>query len=249
MNKENNKKVAGVCSTNSMITALAVLVAIAAVFYAGMMHGKNNMLAGDIGGGGTDTAGTDTYNPPAPAYAEIYRSLAKDAGLSKTQIEECLAPGSAAQQTVDQHIDDAQKMGVNGTPGSFLVNTKTSAVQSIPGALPVAEVEKLLQEVMNQEGVTAEGADLSLLQIRDNDIVRGNNDILLIEYSDYECPFCQRFHGTAQTLVDTNQVAWVYRHLPLPFHATAKDGAIIGECVRIHKGMEAAWRYTDGVFK
>ena len=118
--------------------------------------------------------------------------------------------------------------------------------------MPVTEVENLLQKVVNQDEVSeasAENADLSLLQIHENDIIKGSNDVLLIEYSDYECPFCQQFHGTAQALVDSGKVAWVYRHLPLPFHATAKEGAIIGECVRINKGTKAAWAYTDGVFR
>ena len=90
--------------------------------------------------------------------------------------------------------------------------------------------------------------DLDILAIRLGDAVRGRGDVLLVEYSDYECAFCQQFHGTAQALVDSGKVAWVYRHLPLPFHATAKDGAIIGECVKKHRGSDAFWIYTDGVF-
>ena len=95
------------------------------------------------------------------------------------------------------------------------------------------------------EGVTP---DLSVLAIQKTDAVRGSGDVVLIEYSDYECPFCQRFHPTAQALVDNGEVAWVYRHLPLPFHPTAKDGAVIGECVKQHRGANAFWQYTDGVF-
>ena len=229
-----------------MITALAVLIAIAAVFFAGMMYAKSKTTVSNAGG-------SAPAEPTLPSPAELYRSLAKDAGLSDTQVEECLAPGSIAQSTVDQHMGEAQRMGVNGTPGSFLVNTKTNAVRSIPGALPLTEVERLLGEISSDDAASEEqlpeGADLELLQIRENDIVKGDADILLIEYSDYECPFCGRFHPTAQALVDSGKVKWVYRHLPLPFHPTAKDGAAIADCVRINKGMRAAWNYTDGVFK
>ena len=44
--------------------------------------------------------------------------------------------------------------------------------------------------------------------------------VTLIEYSDFECPFCKRFHDTAKRLVDASegQVNWVYRHFPLGFH-------------------------------
>ena len=246
MNEKNKKQPTSSCNTNSMITALAVLIAIVAVFFAGMMYAKSKTTVSDAGG-----SVPAELTPPSPT--ELYRSLAKDAGLSDTQVEECLAPASDAQKTVIQHMNDAQKMGVNGTPGSFLVNTKTNAVRSIPGALPITEVERLLEEISNDDTASEEqlpeGADLSLLQVRENDIVKGNADILLIEYSDYECPFCGQFHPTAQALADSGKVKWIYRHLPLPFHPTAKEGAIIGDCVRIHRGMRAAWTYTDGVFK
>ena len=229
-----------------MITALAVLIAIAAVFFAGMMYAKSKTTVSDAGG-------SVPTEPAQPSPADLYRALAKDAGLSNTQVEECLAPGSVAQNTVDQHMGEAQRMGVNGTPGSFLVNTKTNAVRSIPGALPLSEVERLLEEISgdtaSSEEQLPEGADLSVLQIQENDITKGDADILLIEYSDYECPFCGRFHPTAQALADSGKVTWVYRHLPLPFHPTAKDGAVIADCVRINKGMRAAWTYTDGVFE
>ena len=55
----------------------------------------------------------------------------------------------------------------------------------------------------------------------EGDHVRGPKDakVLLIGYSDLECPFCKSFHSTAQQIVDEfeGQVAWVYRHFPLPF--------------------------------
>ena len=86
------------------------------------------------------------------------------------------------------------------------------------------------------------------LSVRDTDAPRGDGPFLLIEYSDYECPFCKQFHPTVQTLVEGGDVTWIYRHLPLPFHETADEGAAIAECVRIHKGDTAFWTYTDAVF-
>ena len=85
--------------------------------------------------------------------------------------------------------------------------------------------------------------------VRAEDAPKGNGPYLLIEYSDYECPFCKRFHPVVQQLVDDGEVTWIYRHFPLEeIHPTADEGALIGECVRIHKGARAFWTYTDSVF-
>ena len=87
-----------------------------------------------------------------------------------------------------------------------------------------------------------------VFSIRDTDVPRGSGPILLIEYSDFECPFCQQFHPTAKALVADGSVTWVYRHLPLDFHPTAFDGAVISACVQQRLGGKAFWDYTDAVF-
>jgi len=82
-----------------------------------------------------------------------------------------------------------------------------------------------------------------------DDHLRGNKnpDIVLIEYSDVECPFCKRFHPTAKEMIakDAN-VAWVYRHFPLNFHdPLATKEAIATECVAKIGGEEKFWKYLD----
>ena len=86
------------------------------------------------------------------------------------------------------------------------------------------------------------------LAIRGSDVVQGAGEILLIEFSDYECPFCKRFQKTVHELVANGEVMRVYRHLPLDFHETAREGAVIAECVRMHSGSNAFWSYTDNVY-
>ena len=90
--------------------------------------------------------------------------------------------------------------------------------------------------------------DSEVFSVRKNDVTRGEGDVLLIEYSDFECGFCKRFHPVVQSLVDSGEVTWVYRHLPLSFHDTADEAAKIADCARINRGADAFWQFTDSVF-
>ena len=75
--------------------------------------------------------------------------------------------------------------------------------------------------------------------------------ITLVEYSDFECPFCKRFHPTAKQLVDQSggKVNWVYRHFPLEFHNPgAQKQADASECAGKLGGNEAFWRYSELIY-
>ena len=86
----------------------------------------------------------------------------------------------------------------------------------------------------------------------DQDHYKGSKSakITLIEYSDFECPFCQRFHPTAQQAVDEygGDVNWIYRHFPLSFHANAQKEAEAAECAGEQGGDDKFWEYTDLIF-
>jgi protein-disulfide isomerase len=75
--------------------------------------------------------------------------------------------------------------------------------------------------------------------------------ISLIEYSDYECPFCKRFHATPREIVlaSAGKVNWVYRHLPLGMHNPgAQKQAEAAECANEQGGRDAFWKLTDAIY-
>jgi len=86
------------------------------------------------------------------------------------------------------------------------------------------------------------------------DHIYGNPDaeISLIEYSDFECPFCKRFHPTPKRLVKAyeGKVNWVYRHFPLGFHnPLAQKEAEASECANELGGNDAFWKYADLIYE
>lgn len=88
----------------------------------------------------------------------------------------------------------------------------------------------------------------------ERDHIYGNPDapVSLIEYSDFECPYCKRFHPTAKELVDQSDggVNLVYRHFPLDFHNPgAQTQAEASECAAELGGNDAFWAFTDAIYE
>ena len=85
-----------------------------------------------------------------------------------------------------------------------------------------------------------------LAAVTKDDHIRGNAKakITLVEYSDYECPFCSRFHETMKKVMDKygDDVRWVYRHFPLSFHQNAKPAAVAAECAGLQGKF---WEFSD----
>jgi protein-disulfide isomerase len=87
------------------------------------------------------------------------------------------------------------------------------------------------------------------------DHIRGDASapVTLIEYSDFECPFCKRFHLTAKKLVEESkgQVRWVYRHFPIDqLHPVkARKEAAASECAAELGGNDAFWKFADRFYE
>ena len=81
-----------------------------------------------------------------------------------------------------------------------------------------------------------------------------NAQVMLIEYSDLECPFCKDFHNTMHALMNeyggSGKVAWTYRHFPLTqLHPKAAKEAEASECAAEIGGNDIFWRYIDRVYE
>ncbi len=76
--------------------------------------------------------------------------------------------------------------------------------------------------------------------------------VALIEYSDFECPFCGSFHPTAKQAFEAygDDIVWVYRNFPLSqIHPNAQKFAEAAECVAQVAGEDAYWKMADKLFE
>ena len=91
----------------------------------------------------------------------------------------------------------------------------------------------------------------------DDDPVLGKKDapVTIIEFSDYQCPFCRKFwtetfSNIKKDYIDTGKVKFVYRDFPLGFHPAAVLSAEAAECAReVGKGDTAYFKMHDKIFQ
>ena len=97
-------------------------------------------------------------------------------------------------------------------------------------------------------------AEIEVAPVTEKDHIQGNPNapIVIVEYSDYDCPFCRVFHDTMTKIIAEygagGKVAWVYRHFPLEqLHPNAKKISEASYCVSELGGNEAFWKFTNAL--
>ncbi len=88
----------------------------------------------------------------------------------------------------------------------------------------------------------------------DDDPMKGNPDaeITIVEFSDFQCPFCARFHTQTlplieQNYISTGKVNFVYRDFPIQsIHPNAVPAAVASECA---DDQGKFWEMHDMIFK
>lgn len=93
--------------------------------------------------------------------------------------------------------------------------------------------------------------DVAPVTAKDHILGSSSAELVIVEYSDTECPFCKVFHQTMQQVVRdyAGKVSWVYRHFPIvQLHAKAPKEAEATECANELGGNQAFWKYIDKLF-
>ncbi|MBI2375583.1 MAG: thioredoxin domain-containing protein [Deltaproteobacteria bacterium] len=211
-------------------------------------------------------------NQQALSEADLERH-ATSLGLDVSKIRAFVAGGAGKKQIADDQAI-SNRVGARGTPAFFINGVKLSGAQPYASFKKVvdeqlAKAQKLVDSgvaksavyekimVTARDSAPAEGADRPQPppQTRQNvELVassptKGPNAplVTIVEWSDFECPFCKRAIPTVNQISDAygDKVAIQFRHQPLSFHKSAMPSA--KAAVAAHK-QGKFWEMHDALF-
>jgi protein-disulfide isomerase len=205
-----------------------------------------------------------------------YRLWAIAAGVDGKAYDKALAAhGADAKIAEDQAL--ATKVGANGTPAFRINGLELSGAQPIEkfkavidGELSKASTKIASGTPKNKIYVALSTANFAQAPPKKTDDehdeepgvvwrvpvlgspVRGNVDapVTIIEFSDFQCPFCKRTEPTLEKIRDTygDKVRIVWKNSPLPFHPRAEPAAELALEARAEKGDAGFFRAHDKLF-
>lgn len=121
-------------------------------------------------------------------------------------------------EVLRKDMDEIKRVLISILP----VLVKNEGVDGFPQVVPP---QKLVE--------TPQSATVSV----DENPAMGKSDapLVLVEFSDYECPFCARFNADVlkqvkREYIDTGRLRFVYKDFPLPFHQNAMKASIAARC-------------------
>lgn len=174
---------------------------------------------------------------------------------------EAKARGTDADALIKKEIDGVAKSPTDADV-EFWYQTNPSAVQGRPLDQLRTAIRSLLtqQRLSEAHELFVEGLKLKTSVIVSLEPPRqtvataghpsqGPSDapVELVEFSDFQCPFCQRANPTVQQVLKTygDRIHFVYRHYPLPNHPNARPAAEAAVCA---DAQGKFWPYHDLLF-
>lgn len=235
-----------------------IIALIIASFFIGSLTNKVATLEKN-GASGSGVQGAATApQQPTTSIADTFISYAKQAGLDEKKFSACFNKSKYKQNVLDD-LSQGEKVGVRGTPAFFINGIFLGGAFPIESFKEIIDRElngtsstnyldysKTLQDAYNQQAFDPTPKTVEL----GNAPIQGekNAKITIIEFSDFQCPYCERVFPTVQQLMkDYNgKVQLAYKQFPLGVHPNAQKSAEASECANEQGKF---WEYHDLLFK
>jgi protein-disulfide isomerase len=197
--------------------------------------------------------------------------VAGEIGADLDVYRACIASGRTVPM-VEQRVAQGRALGFSGTPSFHIVDNRNDETYQIVGAQPLEVFNANLDAAIAGEAPVVEdetqpAPDLPFWASADGhapdperpgynlagDAYQGDPSapLVVVEISDFQCPFCARHSLETQPAideryVDTGQVMWVFKNFPLAIHPQAPAAAAAAECA----GEQGAfWEMHDLLFE
>ncbi len=201
---------------------LLVFLLIVASFFLGSLYTKVQYLEKNTALPTTQAAAPTAVpnNKPTPLH------VAKAIGIDPQKFKSCLETHKYAKQTTDD-LTYGQQIGVNSTPSIFING------QLIVGAQPFETFKTVIDQEITQPNyplptgnrVNVDSGSLPALG-------DPNAPVAVVEFADFQCPFCERFFSTTESdliknYVNTGKIRFIFRNFSFlgPDSTTAAEGA------------------------
>lgn len=176
-------------------------------------------------------------------------------GIDLEEFQACVEANDTTE--IEADLADGTDDGISGTPG-FIIGTNDGDGNIngvfVNGAQPYSTFEEVINAFVDGKQSTLDSTTYPAASTSvDDDPFLGNEDeaIVVVEFSDYECPFCQRHHNETypeiiSNFVDNGKAKYVFRDYPLSFHEPkASEAAVAANCIFAQGGSVAYFQFSD----
>ena len=206
-----------------------------------------------------------------------YEKWAKEAGVTNMAEFKKGLESHKWMAKVDEDHALAQKLGVRGTPATFVNGIMVSGAQPFDAFKKIIdeELDKANKKIatgtakdavyvaMSKANFKAPKAEEEEGEKEDTKTVfkvpAGKSPVLgdsskalvtIVEFSDFQCPYCQKVEPTLKQVRDTygDKVRLIWKHQPLPFHKRAIPASMVTLEARAAKGDKGFWAAHDKLF-
>ncbi|HTB77300.1 MAG TPA: thioredoxin domain-containing protein [Polyangiaceae bacterium] len=150
-------------------------------------------------------------------------------------------PFDSFKKTIDQELEKAQAKIASGTPKAHIyVEMSKENKKNAPAAAKNED-----------EGEKEDTTTVFKVPVGSSPVLGSPNALVtIVEFSDFQCPFCSRVEPTLKGLRDKygDKVRLVWKNEPLPFHPAAGPAAEAAMEVRAEKGDKGFWDAHDKFF-
>jgi protein-disulfide isomerase len=173
-------------------------------------------------------------------------AYAKKLGLNMSSFKSALDSGTYKAQ-VDADMAVGRRVGVSGTPTIFVNGRKL--MQNISFKAFQSLINPMLLKKGYKKADLPSGPPPVEVKLHGGEAWKGgkNAPVTIVEFSDFQCPFCSRGANTIEQVAKAygNKVKLVFKHFPLNFH---KDAPLAAQAAMAAQAQGKFWQMHDKLF-